>query len=207
MTQGGSIDWLNPLPGNVHALSGEVDRLESVRDECYEIARAARGLDFDAWSGPAYSAFDDFRRTRLATQWEEVGDAHDRAATTIAEHRDTLSTLQPLARHAAERTQYDRTYSQADATADILRWRGQVASVAKKTASVLDEVAEQLSALRAPLRDEPVIVPSPPPPALVRPVVVRQTFGRHRSPAELHAEVVSLCDALLDAEFVSESDL
>ncbi len=212
MTEGGPVDWHNPLPGNVHALTGEVERLEHVRDECYGIARAVRGLAFDTWSGRSYVAFDDFRRTRLARQWEEVGDAHDRAAVTIAEHRDTLATLQPLARHAAERTRYDQTYAQNDATADILRWRGQIAAAASKTAGILHEVADQLGALRPPLKDTPPeAVPAPstlaPEPVPVRVARVTMPYGRHQSPAELHDQVNSLCDALLDADYVSEGEL
>lgn len=218
MTEGGddSVDWNNPLPGNVHALTGEIERLENVRDQCYDVARVLRGLGFDNWTGSAYTAFDDFRRTRLVRQWEEVGDAHDGAVLTLAEYRDMLATLQPLAKNATQRVHYDLTYAQADATADILRWREQVAAAARKTAVMLREVADQLRALRPPLTgDQPSEVCRSATDARLRePAAVRTagtnkvtSFGRHQSPAVLHDEVILLCDALLEAEFVGEDEL
>src|SRR4051812_39538038 len=97
-----SIDWNNPLPGNVTALTGEIDRLLRIRDRSNDAARDLRLVRLDSWTGPAASAFQEFRHARFAKQLDEVCAAHERAAEVLTEYRDALSTLQPLCKLAVE---------------------------------------------------------------------------------------------------------
>ncbi|MPZ85223.1 MAG: hypothetical protein GEV28_34480 [Actinophytocola sp.] len=210
------FDRHNPIPGNAHAIQGEIDRVTGIRDRCHDTAGWLRQLSLDGWHGHAAEQFAAFKSSRLARQWEEVEDEHDLVATALADYRDILITLQPLARQAVERARQDGTWAQAEA--DIVRWREQAHTEAHKTAQMLREVAGRLRALPPLPDDDQAAAFSPNQPSSPRTRVDTTNNGvtppshteppaRRQSPASLHEKVISLCDALLGADYVSEEDL
>lgn len=214
------IDWNNPIPGNTHAIQGEIDRVKELRDRCHEAAKPFRHLGLDSWSGPAAEQFESFT-PRLVRQWADAEDEHDRWADALASYREVLLTLQPLARAAVEQAKQDGSWTQAHA--DIQRWREQADSAARATAGVLHDVAARLRALPLLLDEQttkavaPAVTisqPSPDPGISARNAEndrkdqkTSEPGASHQSPAERYERVTSLCDAVLDAEFISGEEL
>lgn len=201
------IDWHNPIPGNIRALQGEIDRLWELRDRFRDAAMPIRHLGLDGWRGPAADEFAA-HRTRLARQWSDAELEHERWAGALADYRDVLLALQPLARDAVERANRDGDWTRAQA--DVERWRGQADSAAYRTSDVLRDVADRLRDI-LPLLTEPAEnhqatpVAGPPPSAPRMPVVAAgdEPPAVHQSPVERRNRTAALCDALLRANFVS----
>jgi len=211
------IDWNNPLPGNVQALTGEIDRLLRIRDRCNDAARDLRLARLDTWTGPAASAFQEFRHSRFAKQLDEAGDAHERAAEVLTEYRDAVSTLQPLCKRAVERARCDATYAQSDAEADIVRWQQQINAIAADIADRLREASDRLDGLRSLFANAETGSPSGGAPRQApqqhestrraRPDTNHAASGHHMSAYELRTQATLVSNAILNARFVSEDEL
>lgn len=203
------FDWHNPIPGNPHAIQGEIDRVRALRDYCSAGEQWLRQLTLHTWQGAAADQFESFR-SRLVTQWAAAENEYDRWSRALMEYRQVLVGTRALAQNAiAEATQYG-DWAQARSRIDELRIQHRAA--ADTAVTVLNEVAAALLALPQPFG--PTTPDSQPAQRRPRPPAERaiqaptdEPLPVEQSPADLHRKTKSLCDAVLEAHFVRAETL
>lgn len=207
-----SIDWNNPIPGNPDGLRGEIERIRELSDRCGEAADRLRDLHMEDWHGEAAERFNSFAPEQIRL-WETAEDEHGRWAAALEKYRETLLTSQQLAKSSVERARQDGSWGRAEAEID--RWRLQVSGEARLAAAELKDVAVKLWSLPLLLPEQDIV------PAVVPVAAVGPLLPEPRKPPEHQGSVIvepdpvrlaldlekdrvnSLCDAILDAEFVS----
>jgi hypothetical protein len=213
-----SFDRHNPIPGNPRAIRGEIDRVLHLRDDCRAGAARVRRLRPDSWRGHAADEFESFL-PRLARPWADAEDEYDRWARALADYHDVLVTAQTLAHDVVRRAGKDGNWARAHA--EIERLRAQCRAAAGKAANVVTEAARGLQLLSRPFaapaqeqlsaQIQPAAVARPPeqrpaPRAADQHRADEPAFDR-QSPADLYRKTKSLCDAVLDALFISAEEL
>lgn len=209
------FDWNNPIPGNPHAIKGEIDRLRDLGERFTEGARVLRATQVDHWDGQTADRFDAFRLAE-AKQWETAASAHIRWADALAEYVECLNRVQPRARQAV--LDAERTGDWKRASEDIERWRTQLSDVEQSAAKIIEDAGDQLRSLHGSLNNgdttstvapQPTQAPTPEPNGGPRPKPAQASEppAVRQSPAMLQERTAALCAAILQANFVSAEDL
>jgi uncharacterized protein YukE len=212
------LDWHNPIPGNPQAIQGEIDRVTNLRDCCGAGEKQIRNVTIDTWQGTAASEFETFR-SRWARQWTNAYDEYDRWSGTLVEYREILVTTQALARNAIAEATSDHDWARARTTINTLR--AQHSAAASRAANVIDDVARGLRLLPRLLdtpntdgsatRRQSITSGGNPGETAQRTTIAHRPADEptpiEQSPAELYRRAKSLCDAVLDATFVSAETL
>jgi hypothetical protein len=212
------VDWHNPIPGDARLVQEEVTRLSQLRDCWRDSTAEFRALDVSTWQGAAADAFGSNLRRQLA-QWSHGEQALSSSIDALADYLNMLQILQPRAREAVYRAQVDGTWQ--GAAEDILRWSSQVDAANHRAAHALRVATEELASIHRLV--DPVIAASV---ARVRIAAGRNQIdvatpddggttqrianlpvAEQQSPAELLNRTAVLCDALLDAMYISADQL
>lgn len=183
-TNDGTDDGLTPLPGNVHAIANEYERLSQLAGGLEELGLFVRTARADGWTGAASDLSLDGRHRIAATCLRAAG-AHASAASALCDYHDMLSVLQPMATSLIADARSSPLPGIADAArASLDRFRAQLAETGRVAAARMKQAADDLGSLQAALPDLPVL-PAFAVPPLVLPAAapVRATApvppGRH----------------------------
>jgi hypothetical protein len=199
----------NPIPGNADAIEGEITRYRDLSERCRQAEHQIHRLSLDSWDGPASDLFE-VRREQLRQQWAIARIAFRDCADALDRYRQTLITVQHLARLAQLRTPADGHRLEED----IKRWQAQRSEQAEVTAGELQDARRRLLGIDAlfgkPLtrtRAEPP-APQPAPPATsgppaTHPPAADPTHRDDRSPRMLRVRIHALCAEVLDADYIS----
>ncbi|MBP2340256.1 hypothetical protein JOF41_006434 [Saccharothrix coeruleofusca] len=148
----------DPLPGNCHALDGEVIRLRHVAAGLEGVAGAVHRARVDGWQGDARERFD-LARARLREHHLRAAEAFATAAGAVEDYRAGLVELQPRARYAVEEGRAAGPVGVAVAREQVERWRRQLDLAGDRAAAAVDEARRQLAELRRVFGEPPAPVP------------------------------------------------
>jgi hypothetical protein len=163
-------DGLEPLRGNVHAITNEHERLVQLAAGLEELGLFVRNARVDAWTGLASDLAMDSRR-RIASVCLRAATAHASAAGALAQYRDMLAVLQPMANSLiAEAHTSTMPGVTTAARASLRRFRTQLADLGWIAAAQMKQAAYDLHTLQSVLPDLPVL-PAFTVPSLVLPPV------------------------------------
>jgi Putative T7SS secretion signal domain len=195
-------DRRNPISGNPDALEGEINRYRDLSERCRQAEHEIQKLRLGRWVGTAAEGFG-IRRELLRQQWAIARIAFRDCADALDRYRQTLITVQSLARTAT-------------LDEDLERWRAQKSEQAARTTIELRDAFHRLLSL-APLVNgqlagvAPALAPSHPSPS-PDPKTARKrsddsTRSEDQSPRMLQLRIRALCTAVLDADYVSAEHL
>ncbi|MFC0547362.1 hypothetical protein [Kutzneria chonburiensis] len=183
-------DGLTPLRGNVHAITNEHERLHQLASGLEDLGQFVRAARVDEWTGPASDLALD-GRIRIATTCLRAAAAHAWAANALADYRDMLATLQPVATSLIAEARTSPIPGIAELNRGSLdRFRDQLTAAGQAAAAGMNQAAIELRSLQAALPDLPVLpaftvpplarpalAPAPAMPATTAPVPAKS--GRH----------------------------
>jgi len=170
-------DGLAPLRGNVHAITNEHERLCQLANGLEELGLFVRAARVDEWTGPASDLALD-SRLRIATTCLRAAAAHASAASALADYRDMLATLQPVAASLIAEARTSPIPGIAELNRGSLdRFRDQLTAAARVAAARMNQAADDLRSLESALPDLPVL-PAFTVPPLVMPASPASTPAR-----------------------------
>lgn len=208
-------DRRNPIPGNPDALEGEINRYRDLSERCRQAEHQIQKLRLGRWVGQAAEGFG-IRREQLKQHWAIARIAFRDCADALDRYRQTLITVQGLARSATQHPPADGDYRRVNE--DIERWRGQKSEQAARTAMELRDAFGRLLSL-APLVNGQTagVAPALLPGQLTDATNHERSTARKRSdgsngsedmsPRMLRVRIRALCMAVLEADYVSAEQL
>ncbi len=153
------------VPGNGTAISGEIDRLDDLKDRLWRAGSVLAALDVEDWRGAAADGYERCRAV-FAARWTAAGDRHQDAARALERYQRTLAHVQALVR-----------YTPDAAPGRLAEWRRQLAAEATASAAAVRAAAVELAALPDPLGTGAPAA-APPAAAVVRlPLLQRARLG------------------------------
>nr|WP_157527304.1 hypothetical protein [Kibdelosporangium sp. MJ126-NF4]CEL14045.1 hypothetical protein [Kibdelosporangium sp. MJ126-NF4] len=203
----------SPIPGDPDELEHEISRYRDLVERCHQAEKDLENLPVDEWRGQSAQAFDAHRET-MKGQVKTARIAFDDTAEALDRYRETLITVQSLAKYAIQRAQHDGNWVRANEDIDL--WRGQNSAEAAIAARDLQDATGRLRSISALVTDRVPDAPTPNPPlgSVIRLKKSDRQRPTHRpvtpedeTPRMRHDRIRALCDAVLDASYVSADDL